>query len=53
VLKIPYLSIGPKLVEFEKKIVDYVGRKFAVGVDSGTSTISPLHKELLLLGIII
>lgn len=51
VLKTPYLKIEPKLVEFEKKIDDYVGRKFAVGVNSGTSVLSTLHKELLLLGI--
>ena len=39
VLKTPYLSIGPKLIEFENKIADYVGRKFAIGVNSGTSAL--------------
>lgn len=37
VLKSPYLSLGPKLPEFEKKLADYVGTKFAVAVNSGTS----------------
>jgi len=53
VLKTPYLSIGPKITEFENRIADYVGREFAIGVNSGTSALSPLHKELLLLGIVI
>ena len=37
VLKTPYLSLGPKLPEFEKKIADYIGIKYAVAVNSGTS----------------
>ncbi len=37
VLKTPYLSLGPKLQEFERKIVDYVGIEYAVAVNSGTS----------------
>lgn len=37
VLKTSYLSLGPKLQEFEKKIIDYVGTKYAVAVNSGTS----------------
>jgi len=39
VLKTPYLSIGPKIVEFEKKIADYVGAKYAIAVNSGTSAL--------------
>jgi len=37
VLATPYLSIGPKIKEFEKKVADYIGVKYAVGVNSGTS----------------
>lgn len=37
VLKSPYLSLGPKLPEFEKKLSNYVGTKYAVAVNSGTS----------------
>lgn len=37
VLKTPDLSLGPKLPEFEKKFADYLGSKYAVGVNSGTS----------------
>lgn len=37
VLTTPILSIGPKVKEFEKKIADYVGVKYAVAVNSGTS----------------
>lgn len=37
VLSTPHLSIGPKIKEFEKKIADYIGVKYAVAVNSGTS----------------
>jgi len=37
VLSTPTLSIGPKVEEFERKIADYIGVKFAVAVNSGTS----------------
>ncbi len=48
VLKTPQLSLGPKLPEFEQAIADYVGRKYAVAVNSGTSA---LHLVMLALGI--
>lgn len=48
VLKTPYLSLGPKLKEFEKKIAKYIGVKYAVGVNSGTSA---LHLIIRALGI--
>lgn len=48
VLSTPYLSIGPKVVEFEKKIAAYVGTKHAVAVNSGTSA---LHLCVRALGI--
>jgi len=37
VLSTPYLSIGPKIKEFEKIVADYIGVKYAVAVNSGTS----------------
>ncbi|MHC4132134.1 MAG: DegT/DnrJ/EryC1/StrS family aminotransferase [Planctomycetota bacterium] len=37
VLRCPNLSLGPKLGEFERVFSDYVGRKRAVAVNSGTS----------------
>ena len=37
VITSPYLSLGPKVVEFEKAVADYVGAKYAVAVNSGTS----------------
>jgi perosamine synthetase len=37
VLRSPNLSLGPKLPEFEAAFADYVGRKYAIAVNSGTS----------------
>lgn len=37
VLSTPFLSIGPKVKEFEQKIASYVGTKYAIAVNSGTS----------------
>jgi len=37
VLGSPHLSLGPKLGEFEQKFAEYIGRKHAVAVNSGTS----------------
>jgi perosamine synthetase len=37
VLRGPDLSLGPKLAEFERVFAEYVGRKRAVAVNSGTS----------------
>ena len=37
VMRSPYLSLGPKLPEFEKNMAAYVGTRFAVAVNSGTS----------------
>jgi len=39
VMKTRFLSIGPKVVEFEKKIGSYAGTKYAVAVNSGTSAL--------------
>jgi len=48
VLKTSYLSLGPKLREFEEKIAKYIGVKYAIGVNSGTSS---LHLIIRALGI--
>lgn len=37
VLSTPFLSIGPKVKKFEQKIASYVGIKYAIAVNSGTS----------------
>jgi perosamine synthetase len=37
VLQSPNLSLGPKLREFERAFEEYVGRKHAIAVNSGTS----------------
>jgi len=48
VLKTPYLSLGPKLKEFEEEITKFIGVKYAIGVNSGTSA---LHLIIRALGI--
>jgi len=48
VLESPYLSLGPRLPEFEKKMAEYIGTKYAVAVNSGTSA---LHLIIRALGI--
>lgn len=48
VLKTPYLALGPKLREFENKFSVYIGRKYAVAVNSGTSG---LHLAVRAIGI--
>jgi len=37
VLKTPYLSIGPRIVEFEERFAAYVGARHAIAVSSGTA----------------
>lgn len=37
-----YWAIGPEIQEFEKKVCDYVGVKYAVAVNSGTSALHTL-----------
>src|ERR1051326_834465 len=39
VLRTPHLSMRPKLREFEQAMCEYVGSKYAVGVNSGTSAL--------------
>ncbi len=37
VLKTPNLALGPKMIEFEHALAEYIGRKHAIAVNSGTS----------------
>jgi len=46
VLRSPNLSLGPKLGEFEGAFADYIGRKRAVAVNSGTSGLFLCAKAL-------
>ena len=46
VLRTPYLSLGPKLDEFEAKLAAYAGVKYAVVVSSGTAALHLTIKAL-------
>ena len=48
VLRTPFLSLGPKLPEFESAFADYVGARFATATSSGTAA---LHVAVKALGI--
>lgn len=48
VLRTPYLSIGPKITQFEEAFARYTGTSSAVGVNSGTSG---LHLTMLAAGV--
>jgi len=39
VLKSPYLTTGPKVEEFEKKLCEFTGAKYAVAISNGTSAL--------------
>lgn len=47
-LKSGWLAKGPKTIEFEKKFAEYVGAKYAVGMNSATAA---LHISLLAAGV--
>ncbi|HYO49657.1 MAG TPA: DegT/DnrJ/EryC1/StrS family aminotransferase [Chloroflexia bacterium] len=48
VLRTPYLSIGPRIVEFEEATARYTGSRYATGVNSGTSG---LHMAVIAAGV--
>ncbi len=48
VLRSDYLTTGPNVAEFERKVADYVGAKYAVAVCNGTAA---LHIACLAAGI--
>ncbi|MBE3584480.1 MAG: DegT/DnrJ/EryC1/StrS family aminotransferase [Limnochordaceae bacterium] len=37
VIQSPILALGPKMAQFEQAVAGYVGRKYAIAVNSGTS----------------
>ncbi len=47
-LRADYLTQGPRVAEFEKKVAEYCGAKYAVAVNSGTSA---LHAACFAAGI--
>ena len=48
VLRSDYLTTGPKVAEFEKKVAEYVGAKYAVAIANGTAA---LHAACFAAGI--
>lgn len=48
VLRSDWITQGPKIAEFEKKVADYCGSKYAVAVNSGTAA---LHLACLAAGV--
>ena len=46
VMKTRFLSIGPKVVEFEKRMGNFAGTKYAVAVNSGTSALHLIIRGL-------
>jgi len=46
VLKTSCLSLGPKVKELEKEIAEYVGVKYAIAVNSGTSALHLIIRAL-------
>jgi len=46
VLRRPYLSLGPMLGSFENKFSSYIGTKYAVAVNSGTSALHLIIRSL-------
>lgn len=47
-LKSPYITCGPKVLEFEQKLCKYTGARYAVAVSNGTAA---LHCAMLAAGI--
>jgi perosamine synthetase len=46
VLKTPTLSIGPKIEEFERRMAEVAGRRFGIGVSSGTAALHVIVRAL-------
>ncbi len=46
VLNTPYLALGPKLRGFEERLAEYVGVKYAIAVNSGTSGLHLVMRAL-------
>lgn len=45
-LRTPNLSLGPKLIEFQNMIAEYIKMKYAVAVNSGTSALHLIVRSL-------
>ena len=46
VLNTPQLSCGPKIIEFERQIADFIGVKYATAVSSGTAALHVIIRSL-------
>jgi perosamine synthetase len=46
VLQTSHLSLGPRAVEFERRMARFVGRRFAIAVNSGTAGLHLVVKSL-------
>ena len=46
VLRTPNLSLGPKLIEFETRMAEFAGVKYAIATNSGTSALHLIVKAL-------
>jgi len=46
VLQTPYLSLGPKLKEFEERVKKYVGIKYVIALNSGTAGLHLIIRAL-------
>jgi perosamine synthetase len=46
VLRSQYLSMGPRVTRFEEEFADYLGKKYAIAVNSGTSGLHLAVKSL-------
>jgi len=46
VMKTRFLSIGPKVLEFEKRLVNFTGTKYTAAVNSGTSALHLIIKGM-------
>ena len=45
VLKSDYVTTGPKVSEFERKVADYVGAKYAVAIANGTAALHAADRK--------
>lgn len=46
VMESTILSIGPKVIDFERQIAQYTGRKYGIAVNSGTSALDLVVRSL-------